>query len=74
MGREEVVYGSKVGNTTNPQFLEIDSWVKYTFHYISRKLYIEYGMKIRLLLYSKNLIDKLFYCWTTSYIFQMIRI
>lgn len=73
MGREEVVYGSKVGNTTNPQFLEIDSWVKYIFHNISRKLYIEYGMKIKLLLYSKTLSIYVFYCWNTSYIFQTIR-
>lgn len=29
MGREDVVYGSKVGNTTNPQFLEVNNWVKY---------------------------------------------
>lgn len=27
MRRKDVVYGSKVGNTTNPQFLEVDSWV-----------------------------------------------
>lgn len=27
MKRKDVVYGSKVGNTTNPQFLEINSWV-----------------------------------------------
>lgn len=25
--RSDVIYGSKVGNTTNPQFLEADSWV-----------------------------------------------
>ena len=29
MSREDVIYGSKVGNTTNPQFLEVDNWVKY---------------------------------------------
>lgn len=27
MRRKDVVYGSKVGNTTNPQFLEINGWV-----------------------------------------------
>ena len=30
MGREDVVYGSNVGNTTNPQFLEVDNWVQYS--------------------------------------------
>ncbi|XP_062614824.1 delta-like protein 4, partial [Saccostrea cucullata] len=29
MKRQGVFYGSKVGNTTNPQFLEIDSWKNY---------------------------------------------
>lgn len=32
MRRSDVVYGSIVGNTTNPQFLEVDSWVIY-LHY-----------------------------------------
>ena len=27
--RENVIYGSKVGNTTNPQYLEVDNWVEY---------------------------------------------
>lgn len=31
MRRNDVVYGSKVGNTTNPQFLEINSWVMAQF-------------------------------------------
>ena len=31
MSREDVIFGSKVGNTTNPQFLEVDNWVKYLF-------------------------------------------
>ena len=29
MSREDVIFGSNVGNTTNPQFLEVDNWVKY---------------------------------------------
>ncbi|XP_062593758.1 uncharacterized protein LOC134255259 [Saccostrea cucullata] len=29
MRRQDVFYGSKVGNTTNPKFLEIDSWKNY---------------------------------------------
>lgn len=28
MKRNDVVYGSKVGNTTNPQYLKVDNWVK----------------------------------------------
>lgn len=27
MKRNDVVYGSKVGNTTNPQYLKVDNWV-----------------------------------------------
>lgn len=36
MRRNDVVYGSRVGNATNPQFLEIDSWVNglILFYYI----------------------------------------
>ena len=35
MSREDVIFGSNVGNTTNPQFLEVDNWVKYWFlHFI----------------------------------------
>nr|XP_034304523.1 uncharacterized protein LOC117681987 [Crassostrea gigas] len=29
MKRTDVVYGSKVGNITNPEFLEVDSWNKH---------------------------------------------
>lgn len=32
MRRKDVVYGSKVGNTTNPQFLEVDSWVIWSLY------------------------------------------
>jgi hypothetical protein len=28
MRQQAVTYGSKVGNTTNPQYLEVDSWVR----------------------------------------------
>eukprot|EP00105_Crassostrea_gigas_P002816 XP_011415476.1 PREDICTED: delta-like protein 4 [Crassostrea gigas] len=28
--RKQVFFGSKVGNTTNPQFLDVDTWNKYT--------------------------------------------
>lgn len=38
MARKDVVYGSKVGNTTNPELLEIDIWVNffnvYNMYYI----------------------------------------
>lgn len=27
MKRNDVVYGSKVGNSTNPQYLNVDNWV-----------------------------------------------
>lgn len=27
MKRNDVVFGSKVGNTTNPQYLKVDNWV-----------------------------------------------
>lgn len=27
MRKKDVIYGSRVGNATNPQFLEVDSWV-----------------------------------------------
>ena len=33
IGRENVIYGSKVGNTTNPQYLEVDNWVEYYSSY-----------------------------------------
>lgn len=33
MKRTDVVYGSKVGNITNPEFLEVDSWVHFKYIY-----------------------------------------
>lgn len=37
MRRKQVFFGSKVGNTTNPQFLDVDTWVTWwinTCHFI----------------------------------------
>lgn len=34
MRKKDVIYGSKVGNTTNPQFLEVDSWVTSYFMFV----------------------------------------
>lgn len=34
MRKKDVIYGSKVGNTTNPQFLEVDSWVTRYFIFV----------------------------------------
>lgn len=40
MRRKDVVYGSRVGNTTNPQFLEINSWVNGSILNIIIMLYL----------------------------------
>lgn len=49
MRKKDVIYGSKVGNTTNPQFLEVDSWVTcyFIFVFIFTQFYNTFALSIR---------------------------
>lgn len=48
MRKKDVIYGSKVGNTTNPQFLEVDSWVtRYFFLFIFTQFDNTFAFSIR---------------------------
>ena len=52
MSREDVIFGSNVGNTTNPQFLEVDNWVKYGFlHLLTIPMFLGLTTNIRVLDY-----------------------
>lgn len=46
MRQRDVAYGSKVGNTTNPQFLEVESWVTFsTLPFILIRCFLPYLIK-----------------------------